>query len=97
MSKPSNNMSERAEVSALPVGALESGVINKSLLEGVDLDRAPPWSVVDRYLATGEGRAWVEGFALRSPAFADVLEALRNDEEERLAARPDAVVIPFRR
>lgn len=43
----------------------------------------PPWSVVQRYLTHGEDRAWVEGHAATSVAFADVLEALRQDQRAR--------------
>jgi hypothetical protein len=53
----------------------------------------PPWSVVQRYLTHGEDRAWVEGHAETSVAFADVIEALRQDqrarrERERRRERP---------
>jgi hypothetical protein len=74
--------------------ALESGVIFRG-----DIDQPegqPPWSAVREYVLYGEHSAWVEGWAMRSPAFADVLEALRHDQEERYAARRAAVVVPLR-
>ena len=49
------------------------------------------------YLESGEHRLWVEGWAARSPAFADVLAALRNDHEERTQPDPDGVVVPLDR
>lgn len=66
--------------------AYESGVLIKDLADVPD--RAPPWSIVEAYLSRGEHRYWVEGWAARSPAFADVLAALRNDHEEREAPPP---------
>jgi len=44
----------------------------------------PSWSITQRYLTHGEYRAWVEGYAEASVAFADVLEALRQDHRARL-------------
>jgi hypothetical protein len=56
----------------------------------------PSSAVVSAYLARGEHRAWVEAYAARSRAFAEVLAALRSDHEERAAARRGAVM-RFRR
>jgi hypothetical protein len=75
----------------------ESGVIEKDLPEQTAPDGAPPWPVVHAYLESGAHRLWVEGWATRSPAFADVLAALRNDHEERTRPDPDGVVLPIKR
>jgi hypothetical protein len=73
-------------------GVYQSGVVDKALVERArrisDPDRwlageDPPWSIVERYLSSGEYREEIEEHKRRSRAFADVLEALRNDEEER--------------
>jgi hypothetical protein len=73
-------------------GVYESGVVDKALVDRVrrisDPDpwrvgEDPPWSIVERYLTTGEYRELIEEHARTSRAFADVIEALRNDEEER--------------
>jgi hypothetical protein len=73
-------------------GVYQSGVVDKALVDRVrrisDRDswhagEDPPWSIVERYLASGEHREEIEEHERRSRAFADVLEALRNDEEER--------------
>lgn len=75
--------------------ALESGVLRKGLLE--ELETPPPWQVIRSYLLKGEHRDWVEGHAARSPAFRDVLEALRNDEDDRRYKRRSSVVVPIKR
>jgi hypothetical protein len=96
MSKRHQEQEKRGPVIGL-ASPFESGVIPKDLTDEVDPDHEPPWPVVQAYLATGEHRLWVEGWAARSPSFADVLEALRHDDEDRAApSRPDNVV-PFRR
>ena len=73
-------------------GVYQSGVVDKALVDRVrrisDPDpwrvgEDPPWSIVERYLTTGEYRELIEEHARSSRAFADVIEALRNDEEER--------------
>src|SRR5215510_3385046 len=73
-------------------GVYQSGVVDKALVDRVrrisDPDpwrvgEDPPWSIVERYLTTGEYRELIEEHARTSRAFADVIEALRNDEEER--------------
>jgi hypothetical protein len=79
-----------------PSSALESGIVRKEDHEAEQEGGVPPWSVVNAYLCRGEHRAWVEGHAARSRAFADVIEALRNDRDERVEARR-GVVLPFRR
>ena len=65
-----------------PADSHISGIVHK---DGYDADprETPPWEVVHAYLARGEHRAWVEGHAALSRAFADVLAALQNDQEER--------------
>jgi hypothetical protein len=73
----------------------DSGVLPKGL--AADADRPPPWDVVLAYLSRGEHRYWVEGWAARTPAFRDVLEALRNDHEERTASRRRSSASPKRR
>jgi hypothetical protein len=40
----------------------------------------PPWELVERYLRTGKHHAWVEDHEARSPAFAEVLAAMREDQ-----------------
>src|SRR5262249_61861323 len=73
-------------------GVYQSGVVDKALVDRVrrisDPDPwrvgdDPPWSIVERYLTTGEYRELIEEHARCSRAFAAVIEALRNDEEER--------------
>jgi hypothetical protein len=64
--------------------AFESGVIAKVQR---DEGRQPPWDIVLAYLERGEHQHWVEAWAARTPAFRDVLDALRNDHEERASAR----------
>lgn len=76
------------------VSAMESGVLPKGL--AAQLDRPPPWDIVHTYLATGQHRAWVEGYAARFPPFAEVLAALRNDQAERDEEAPPQVT-PLRR
>jgi hypothetical protein len=72
-------------------GVYQSGVVDKALVDRVrrisDPDpwrvgEDPPWSIVERYLTTGEYRELIEEHARNSRAFADVIEALRNDEED---------------
>jgi hypothetical protein len=73
-------------------GVYQSGVVDKALVERARQISAcepwraaedPPWSIVERYLTSGEHREQIEEHMRRSRAFADVIEALRNDEEER--------------
>jgi hypothetical protein len=52
--------------------------------EEAEVPGQPPWSVIQRYLTHGEHRGWVEGHAATSVAFADVIEALRQDQRARL-------------
>lgn len=80
---------EKGEVQA----AFESGVVPKDLVRSAVPAHAPPWEVVDAYLATGAHRFWVEVHMARSHAFAEVVAALRSDREE--ARR--GVVVPIRR
>jgi hypothetical protein len=75
--------------------AIESGVLPWGLLD--ELEREPPWQVVRAYVMRGEHRDWVEGHAARSPAFRDVLEALRNDEDDRQAKGRRRVVVALPR
>ena len=77
--------------SALGTPSPESGVVRRE----DDGAGAPPWHVVRDYLDHGAHAETVEAYAARSRAFADVLAALRNDEEE--ADEPMGVVLPFRR
>src|SRR6185369_2166699 len=42
----------------------------------------PPWSVVEHYLTYGDDGAGIKDHARHSMAFAIVLEALRNQEED---------------
>jgi len=72
-------------------GVYQSGVVDKALVDRVRkishpdpwrVGEDPPWSIVERYLATGEYRELIEEHARTSRAFADVIEALRNDEED---------------
>src|SRR5262245_46560359 len=73
-------------------GVYQSGVVDKALVDRVrrisDPDpwrvgEDPPWSIVERYLATGEYSELIEEHARSSRSFADVIQALRNDEEDR--------------
>jgi hypothetical protein len=75
--------------------ALESGVLPKGMLD--ELDKPPPWEIVQAYLTRGEHREWVEGYAARAPAFRDVIEALRNDEDDRRDKQRRRVVVPLKR
>lgn len=75
--------------------ALESGVLRKGML--AELEQEPPWQVVREYVLQGEHREWVEGHAARSPAFRDVLEALRNDEDDRQSKQRRRVLVPIKR
>jgi hypothetical protein len=80
----------------IDASALESGVVQKGL--AAELESPPPWDVVHAYLTAGEHGAWVESFAARSRAFADVLAALRNDQVEREEeARPRAEATRLRK
>lgn len=72
-------------------GMYQSGVVDKALVERVRQmsepdpwrpGEHPPWSLIDRYLTSGENRELIEEYARHSRPFADVLEALRNDAEE---------------
>ena len=83
---------EEAEKPHSDRGVYQSGVVDKALVERVrqmsETDpwregEHPPWSLVDRYLTSGENRELIEEHARRSRPFADVLEAMRNDAEER--------------
>jgi len=75
-------------------GSPASGVVRK---EDADPEPggAPPWAMLSAYLTRGEHGDRVEAHAARSRAFAEVLAALRHDQEERAAARGQ--VLPFRR
>jgi len=66
---------------------LASGVVPKGMFDASGELCPPPWSVVRSFVLTGEHRDWIEAYIERSPAFADVLEALANDHEERTEAR----------
>jgi hypothetical protein len=66
----------------------QSGVVRKDELDPERTAGPPPWAVVRAYLSRGDHRAWVEAHAARSPAFAEVLAALRHDDEERRQATP---------
>lgn len=83
MSKQRRTQTDPHQHSAPLASVFESGVLPVGFAE--QPDRAPPWPVVAEYLARGEHRYWVEGWAARSPAFAEVLTALRNDHDERQA------------
>jgi hypothetical protein len=73
-----------------------SGVVRRDELDAEASGEAPPWTVVHAYLTSGEHRAWIEAHAQRSRAFAEVLEALRNDHEARRREKP-ASLVPLRR
>jgi hypothetical protein len=73
-----------------------SGIVRRDELDAESSGGAPPWRVVHAYLARGEHRAWVEAHAHRSRAFAEVVEALRNDHEARRRDKP-ASLVPLRR
>lgn len=75
--------------------AIESGVLPRGMLD--ELDKPPPWEVVQAYVLRGDHREWVEIHAARSPAFCDVIEALRNDEDDRRAKQRRRVVVPLKR
>jgi hypothetical protein len=64
-----------------------SGVVRKEDFDAELAGLTPSWTAVNAYLSRGEHRVWVEAHAARSPAFAEVLAALRNDHEERLMVR----------
>ena len=74
-----------------------SGIVRRDELEAEASGDAPPWTVVHAYLTSGEHRAWVEAHAQRSRAFAEVVEALRNDHEARRREKPASVVALRRR
>lgn len=102
MSKPERE--EKADGQAIAGDAasvFESGVVPRGLVfddEGTAAQGgAPPWDVVNAYLTNGDHRLWVETHAARSPAFAEVLAALRNDRDEARARAQRGVVVPFRR
>ena len=78
----------RGDPRELPAAVLDSGVLPAGMAAEIDPDRAPPWPIVEAYLTTGAHCGWVEGWAARSPAFAEVLAALQNDHEERAATEP---------
>lgn len=86
---------QRREHVAPEGSPFDSGVLPKGL--AADADRPPPWDVVLAYLVRGDHRYWVEGWAARTPAFRDVLDALRNDHEERAAARRRSASLERRR
>ncbi len=65
----------------------ESGVLPCGSVGDDGAAGPPPFSVVLAYLTRGDHAAWVEAYAARSRAFADVLAAMRNDHEERVAGR----------
>ncbi len=67
--------------------ALASGVVPRGMYDASGELCAPPWSVVRAFVLTGANHDWIAAYAERSPAFADVLEALANDHEERAEAR----------
>jgi hypothetical protein len=71
-----------------------SGVVRREDLDD-DPDAPPPWTVVHAYLTRGEHSARVEAHAQRSRAFAEVLEALRNDHEARQESK--GRLLPLRR
>jgi len=79
----------RSEAPSPPAstGPAASGIVRKEDFDVELAGEAPPWHVVHAYLSGGEHRAWVEAYAQRSRAFAEVLTALRNDHEERREAR----------
>lgn len=97
MKRKEQTSRSKSEVDSPPAsssdrGVYQSGVVDKALVDRVrrisDPDRwrvgeDPPWSIVERYLTTGEYSELIEEHARTSRAFADVLEALRNDEAER--------------
>jgi hypothetical protein len=91
----SSSKSNRIDAARAPekVPVMESGVLPKGL--SAQLDRPPPWDMVQDYLTTGKHRGWIEGWARRDAAFAEVLAALRNDALER--QEDDAKVTPIRR
>lgn len=93
MSERRKEAGEERERDAV-VSPFESGVLPKGLAEVVE--QKPPWDVVHAYLERGEHRYWVEGWAARSPAFRDVLDALRNDHEEHAPPRRSNIV-PLKR
>jgi hypothetical protein len=87
------------EGGAIPSGdvvaaAFTSGVVPRWLVDEMLLHlepwpegEAPPWSVVERYLADGSFSQRIEAYAASAPPFADVLRALRNEEAARCAGR----------
>jgi hypothetical protein len=95
MSTPDVEAPSPLESTPLPSGrgslSPDSGVVRRE----DDENGAPPWDVVRDYLDHGDHAERVEGYAAASPAFADVLAALRNDQED--PDEPMGVVLPFRR
>ena len=71
-----------------------SGIVRRDDFDAEAAGGTPPWAVVHAYLTSGEHRAWVEAHAQRSRAFAEVVEALRNDHEAR---RQEMHALPSRR
>jgi hypothetical protein len=71
------------EASPVASHAPASGVVRKDELDAELAGDAPPWSATRAYLARGEHAAWIEAHAARSRAFAEVLAALQNDDDER--------------
>jgi len=90
MSKQQESRPEPSESGAGQASPFESGIVPRETADQMEPERAPPWAVMKAYLSTGEHHAWVEGWAARSPAFADVLAALRHDQDERASARAPA-------
>jgi hypothetical protein len=84
--------SESTRPSGPGVLSPESGVMRREPDDEAD---APPWDVVRAYLDHGAHAERVEAYAAGSPAFAEVLAALRNDQEED--EEPGGVVLAFRR
>ncbi len=96
--RTTKNDGQKRDDTAVPSGpvvaAFQSGVVPKWLVDEmmVHLEpwpegEAPPWSVVERYLADGSFGERIEAYAASAPPFADVLRALRNEEAARCAER----------
>lgn len=95
MSNQRQSRPEPSEPGVIPASPFESGIIPREITDQMEPDRAPPWAVMETYLSTGEHHHWVEGWAARSPAFADVLTALRHDQDDRASARKSSgAVLP---
>ncbi len=78
---------DELEDDALQPTALASGIVSRGMFDASGALLPPPWGVVRAFVLTGQHRDWVEAYAESSPAFADVLEALGHDHEERSDAR----------